>query len=896
MSNRAWQRTKELFNQAIELPIEQREDFLRQSESDEAIIASVIQLYASESSAPTFQGPLKNLTSAGDRSPGDHYGPFELDTLIGQGGMSDVYLAHRIDGHYEQTVALKLLRPTQTNIDPRSINEHHLLARLQHPCIARLIDAGISERGEPYFAMELVEGIPLLAFCEQNHLSLDARLALFEKVCDAVEHAHRALILHRDLKSDNILVTQSGQPKLLDFGIARILEESSGTAAPGAATQRGFFALTPEYASPEQITGEPLTTATDVYALGVTLYQLLAGNPPYQFERRSPEEIVRVVTESPIELPSRRATLAVVPARRIKGDLDSIVMTAMHRDMSRRYATVQQLRNDVARFRKNLPVSARTDTVVYRLYKFAQRHASIVGVAAVATVLLAGSLLMNWQESRARLQAASKAESISRFMLDLFDSVTPDSRGGDAFSVNMLLTNGMERAESELLDQPEVFHEVMHKIAQTYLALDNDAGLIQAAKLIESNALYLPTDSPFQIDRAHLQATLTARQGSPQYDLDLAVNRFEALVEQLETASSQDKTRLTRALFDTGNVLNVAGFPERAEEVLRRALALAQQAPLSDPRAIQRQLATTYLSRGQLERSLALIFEVIDGAEQWDGGRPTQQQALNQRSAARILQRLGRIDEAVKQSAAAAQTIKLLFGENHRKYGESLLDLAVTFDSAADLQRFQSTSEEAAKVLAAAEPEGVLYWRALKSVGEAKRQLGDFEAAMALTTQALSGLENSDETWLTITTRYQLAKTQSEAELYPAALDTLAATDAALSANEGQHVGPRLQKNFSFLLATKRIQIMILQGRFDDALGAAIALMEAHPEFDRNDRLQVINQFRLALWRAVAYELKGSDALAESTFTEMMELKALLPSALTDEDIAAAEQALRRPL
>ncbi len=891
-----WKKIKGLFHQAMEVPAEDREGFLKALGHDTATIKAVLTLCVSEPLAPTFDGPLQNLPISETQRVGERFGPFELCELIGQGGMGKVYRARRVDGHYDQDVALKLLHPHRANLDSQAISEHRLLAKLQHTNIARLVDAGISDNGEPFFAMELVDGLPLFEFCQSRKLPLDERLQLFEEICEAVAHAHRALVLHRDLKPDNILVTNDGRPKLLDFGIARLLEESSGTAASSTATQQGLYALTPEYASPEQIRGEPLTTATDVYALGIILYQLLSGNRPYEFSQRGAEEIVRVVTTSDIPLPSSRAAINDIPSRRLRGDLDRITMTALHRDSERRYGTARQLADDITKFRKNQPIAARADSLGYRLRKLWQRHMPILSVTTIALILLTGSLAISWQENRGRLQAASKADSLSRFMLNLFDSVTPDSRAGEAFSVNMLLAAGMDRAERELLDEPEVFHQVMHKIAQTYLSLGDKTGVMEAAETIAQYAPLLADDSLFHIDRRHLEATLSAKQGYPQYDLDTAIVRFQEILGELEALPVQDKPRLTRTTLDLGNALNVAGSPDKAELHLRRALSLANQSPVSDPRQIQRQLANTYWSRGQLEESLAMILEVIDGSELWDAGRPSRSQAMNQRTAARIMMRLGDIDDAIKQSEGAVETVRLLYGESDPLYGEFLLNLAVAFDAAGDAQGLLESSKKAADVLAIADPNGASYWRSLKSMGEANRQLGDYTAAIELTAEALRGIEQSDDEWLAITTRYQLAKAQCDAGQYTDSLQTLAATEERLLGNNGRHVGPRLQSNFSLVITTKRIQVLTLQTRFDDALAAAKSALDAHPEFDSSDRLQTINRFRLSLWSAVAYEQMGSTEQARSSFMTLAELRSLLPEALVEEDIRAAEKVLGRRL
>ena len=373
---------------------------------------------------------------------GQRIGPFEVVSEIGRGGMGSVYLAKRADGEFEQQVAVKVIRQTLASSETRRHfkRERQILASLNHPNIARLLDGGVSAEGEPFLAMEYVEGVRIDRYAEAHQLSINARLNLFRQVCAAVQYAHQNLVIHRDLKPSNIIVTSEGAPKLLDFGIAKLLDPEGEDAGGHTVTELGV--MTPEYASPEQVRGESVTTASDVYSLGVVLYELLAEHRPYRVKSRKPDEIARAICEQEPERPSDAATrrrsdrateepssigsnsprlrVSASPLRRVsashlKGDLDNIVLMAMRKEPARRYASVAQFSEDIRRHLDGLPVIARKDTFKYRSAKFIKRNK--VGVAAAALVLLSlvgGIVATVWQARRATEQARVAAQERDR--------------------------------------------------------------------------------------------------------------------------------------------------------------------------------------------------------------------------------------------------------------------------------------------------------------------------------------------------------------------------------------------------------------------------------------------------------------------------------------------------
>jgi non-specific serine/threonine protein kinase/serine/threonine-protein kinase len=415
-----WDRVHALFHEALELDPAAREQLLqRTSEQDPALAAQVRSLLASHEEAGGFLDTPPTAPLLGAAVPGDRIGPYRILEEIGRGGMGVVFRAVRDDEHFSKEVAIKLIEPGMRSegILKRFRAERQILAMLDHPHIARLIDGGSAPDGSPYLVMEYVTGKPLLRYCDERNLGIDERLALFLAVCDAVQFAHQRLVVHRDLKSDNILVMDDGSPRLLDFGIAK-LALPEGEGRPATVTAPMHRMLTPDYASPEQVRGEPVTVAGDVYSLGVVLYELMTGTRPLHFETRTPEEIVRVVTQEEPTLPSsivartrstdtalhRRSTTRAL-RRRLSGDLDYIILKSLEKELSRRYATVDQFARDIRRYLEGQPVLARGRTTAYLLSRLVRRHrVAVVTGGLVAASLVAGLVTTAWQARVASLE------------------------------------------------------------------------------------------------------------------------------------------------------------------------------------------------------------------------------------------------------------------------------------------------------------------------------------------------------------------------------------------------------------------------------------------------------------------------------------------------------------
>jgi len=415
-----WRKVRELLEGALAQPLEARDAFVRErAAGDEDLQREVARLLRAESTLGGYlEPPAPFVEAARELRPreetliGARVGPWKLERRIGSGGMGTVFLARRVEGDFEQRAAVKLLRQGLDSplMLQRFRRERRLLAQIEHTNVARLLDGGVTEQGRPYLAMEFVEGQPIDAHCDSMKLSVNDRLRLFIKVCGAVHYAHQRLVVHRDLKPGNIFVSAEGEPKLLDFGLAKVMSDESDTLV----TQTGAHALTPAYASPEQIRGGAVTTASDVYSLGVVLYQLLTGKLPHKVETTSISELGRQICDVEPPRPSD-AVDAELQSRRLRGDLDTIVMKALRKEPERRYASARQLADDLDRYLEGWPVVAQTDSFAYRTTKFVRRHRALVVVSLLGLAALIGGLVVSsrlWLESRERAAEVTRLSDV----------------------------------------------------------------------------------------------------------------------------------------------------------------------------------------------------------------------------------------------------------------------------------------------------------------------------------------------------------------------------------------------------------------------------------------------------------------------------------------------------
>ncbi len=401
-------------------------------------------------------------------APGDQVGPYRLIQEIGAGGMANVWLAERADGVLQRQVALKLPRAGWAlGLAQRMARERDILGALEHPHIARLYDAGVTTAGRPWMAMEWVCGRPIDEHCRDGALGVPQRLRLFLQVAEAIAHAHARLIVHRDLKPSNILVTPEGEVRLLDFGVAKMLEDD--TARSPALTQLMGRAVTPDYASPEQVAGRPVGVATDVYSLGVVLYELMTGQRPYRLGRQSMAALEEAILAADVPLASTRVAADKGLARALRGDIDNIIVKALHKDPARRYASVESFAADLRRHLDGEPIQARPPSRRYRLYKFMRRNRLVsASVAAVAASVVLGFAVALWQAQQARHEAA-RAEQVKEFMASVLKQATP--REGGVVTARDLLLAASQRIEKELAGNPRAAAELGVIVGQGFFSL-----------------------------------------------------------------------------------------------------------------------------------------------------------------------------------------------------------------------------------------------------------------------------------------------------------------------------------------------------------------------------------------------------------------------------------------
>ncbi len=612
-----------------------REPALRAAYLDQACLADpelrmeVESLIAALAKQPSFlEEPLLDLSAFDSLPPSEDLrlpesiGPYRLLSRLGRGGMGEVFLAERETEDLKQRVALKVIR---RGLDTEEVLrrfrlERRILAGLHHPNIAALLDAAVAEDGRPYFVMEFVEGMPLDQYCDRQRWSIRERLQLFQIVCRAVQHAHQNLVVHRDLKPGNIFVTEEGVPKLLDFGIGKVLAPTE-LFGPAVETSTDLRLLTPEYAAPEQIRGDLVTTAADVYSLGVILYELLTSSHPFSSARTSRRELELAVLSSDPERPSAlvgrvRPTRAGLDASRLRhlltGDLDTIVLTALKKEPGRRYPSASALAADIQRHLDGLPVTARPDTFGYRAGKFLRRHTAAVAVTLVGVVGLAGVTAVTLvQSARVRLESArvlrerDKALEVRDFLMELFGASGADRSVGDTVTVRRLLD--LQRAQlgraSAML--PDTRAEMLEVLADGYDRL----GLVAPADSLAEAALALRKAGAG--GSLELASSLSLN-GWIRHELGKSREAEPLLLQAARLrreAGSRGRAELSLSLNDLGVVYNALGRYREADSVLTESLAIRRQVFGDDHHAVgitANNLAASLYFQGRLDSAVAV--------------------------------------------------------------------------------------------------------------------------------------------------------------------------------------------------------------------------------------------------------------------------------------------------
>lgn len=745
-----WKALDVHLDRALDLSPEERQAWLESVRAQDITLATNLAALLQDATLLQSEGFLEDgpLLPTPASLVGQTYGAYTLIAPIGRGGMGSVWLAQRSDGRFTGQVAVKVLNAELVGhaTEERFRREGSFLARLAHPHIAHLVDAGVSSSGRPYLVLEHVNGEPIDRYCDGKGLSVEARVRLFLDVLDAVAHAHSHMLVHRDLKPSNVLVRSDGQVKLLDFGIAKLLEAGEASAQATTLTRDFGRALTPEYAAPEQVLGDEVTTATDVYALGVLLHELLLGRHPMGL---LPHSLAEVIKAAEVEAPrlsesikdvapaaraalARSATLRATSVdglrRALRGDLETIVAKALKKAPHERYPTVTSLADDLRSYLKQEPIRARPDTLAYRSSKFVRRHRAGVSLAAGMGVLIAGlmafyTLRLAAERDRARL-AAAKAAQVSELLTGLLTQADPyATRAANAAkepTVRSVLDAGAERVRKQLGGQPELQAEMLTVIGRTYERL----GASERAQPLLEEALALGRHA---YGREHAQVaqslndlgTLRSNNGDPAGARPLLE---EALAMRRRLLGPQHKD-VAVTLVELGRVYSDEGRPERAEPLFREALAI-RRAVLGDGDSETAtslgDLALALRDKGELSAAEALFRESLAIDRKVFGEEhPDVATALG--NLALVLEERGAHAEAEALQRQAVAICRKVLGARHPSLAVKLGNLATPLRSQGRYSEAAAALDEALQIERAAP---VL-------VGRAQVHLAQGQAALA---------------------------------------------------------------------------------------------------------------------------------------------------------------------
>jgi serine/threonine protein kinase/Tfp pilus assembly protein PilF len=728
LSPERWRALSPYLDEALDISTENRQAWLASICARDATLGADLRLLLAEQTAMEEVKFLERAVPLGPRAmltdslTGQTLGAYRLMSQIGQGGMGSVWLAERCDGRFEGRAAVKLLNIALMGRsgEERFRREGNILARVRHPHIAHLIDAGVSPTGQPYLVLEHVDGQSIDRYCDERALTIDARVRLFLDVLEAVAHAHANLIVHRDIKPANVLVSVDGQVKLLDFGIAKLLEKDRGWGVSRGAdasplTRDAGAGLTPQYAAPEQLAGGAVTTATDVYALGVLLYVLLTGQHPAGSDVRTPATLIRAIvdketrrvsdvvigqTETADGLSQRAAQRATTPGRlrrALRGDLDTIVAKALKKDPSERYPSVTALADDLRRSLRHEPISARPDTLRYRTAKFIERHRHGVSASAAVVALIAALTVFHTTrlaEERDHAQReAAKAAKVSGLLTGLLtgaDPYTASATRGEP-TVRGLLDTGADRMQKELVGQPELQAEIFTVTGRIYRRL----GVFDKAQHLLEQALASGREA-FGSDHVRVAETL--------HDLGVVLaekGEYAAAAKSLEQALAMrrrllgaEHAEVAVTLSELGRVYQDEGFNRRAEPLQREALAIRTKVLGSDDRETAvsfSDLGSVLRLKGDLASAESLLRQSLAINRKTRGDRhPNTSTNLHD---------LALIARAKGDLVSAESLLRQAIGIQRETLGEKHPVLATSLNNLARVLRDEGRYDEAATAL-----------------------------------------------------------------------------------------------------------------------------------------------------------------------------------------------------
>jgi non-specific serine/threonine protein kinase/serine/threonine-protein kinase len=700
----------ELFKRAVDQPVEQRSAFLEEACGEDVELRRDVESLLKFNKdgdqfleEPAIDIAVESLLQTALK-PDQHIGNYRVVSHIGSGGMGEVYLAH--DEKLNRRVALKLVRFGLGRADTARHfrREAEILASLNHPNIGQLYGGEITPDGFSILVMEYVEGVRIDKYCEENRLSIPDRLEMFRRVCGAVHYAHQRLIIHRDIKPANILVTREGDPKLLDFGIAKLLDPA--TATIGEQTMTFAAAMTPEYASPEQVRGETMTTASDVYSLGVILFELLTGQRPYRIKTRRPAEISRAITEQEPVRPSaaiaesgEHSKFEIRSSKLLKGDLDNIVLKAMRKEPQRRYASAEQFSNDIGRHLANLPVIARPDTASYRAGKFIVRHSIGVATAGLIVItLVAGVVATSWQarvarteRARAQVEFNDVRKLATSFLFEFNNSI--QSLPGAVPARKLLVQRALEYL-SKLAQQSRGDAGLQRELVEAYLKVGDLQG------------------NPYE---PNLGDTHGAEES---YKKALAIS---TALTQADAKDSRARRYLGRSYQSIGEVLPLLGRPNDGVTDVRKAAEIFAELANGAPhdKDLKVQLADCYQSLGDLQG-----HGELQNLGDREGALDSYHKAIA------VFDGMAAEDRSDQKARGGAAVMRIRIGDMQQAQGE--LDIA--------LENYRGALERA-QSLFAADPKNDRFRRILalsyRKIGDLENQKGDSKEALQSARKAL---------------------------------------------------------------------------------------------------------------------------------------------------------------
>lgn len=692
MNQADWAAVKLLFPQVQALVAAERADFLARHCADSPAVRAEIEalLEASEEDPAFLENPV-NVTRPGGGShdvpaetlpAGTRLGAWEIREPIGRGGMGDVYRAARADGAFAMDAALKVLkRGLDTDaILRRSLRERRILARLSHPNIARLLDAGATANGRPFLVMELVRGVPITDFCEREAATVPRIVTLMRTACEAVAHAHRQLIVHRDLKPSNVLVDDAGDVKLLDFGIAKLLVDDEPEASQ---TVISDLPMTPSHAAPEQLFGAPVTTATDVYALGVMLYRLLAGAMPHRRDAMTLAWLRTAPDSERIPPPSEAAMAqgGAIPAeqrasraRQLRGDLDLVILKALAPEPERRYGSAQELADDLGRWLAQFPVRARPDSAGYRASRFVRRHrAGVMAAAAAAIALCVGLAAALWQAREARAQrdearaSEARTKAMQDYLMHMFRVADDEKHEGESVSARTVLEKAAGRVREEFRDDPEAARKTLLEVGELYFQIADYAGAETAfGHVLEMNDAKADAgDVAWAKERL---AVILFRKPGGESDARRLLAEAQTLyaADPSRFRESLENSRLTQAQFERD-----AGRPAEAVRILEAlAASVAGDAESHTDRqaVVLNELANAYATANRLPEAVRTFQRALDAFTALGQGESA--------NAIVALENLCEVQRRARNLAPAEACARRAVGLRTRLYGHSASSVA----------------------------------------------------------------------------------------------------------------------------------------------------------------------------------------------------------------------------